>query len=259
MKILSLLSVMLLSNIVPINQNINYVEWYGQILDQNVYLYRSPNNIIQDNVYFIIEPTYFVKLTESANSQFYKAEYLDITGFIKKSQVQVVKNKPTTPYLENINFRVFSSSSQQMRTVPSSSGGSKTQVAYIPLFSKDPIYYGKIYGESAIEGRTNVWYYCKFSYDKDYYGYIYSDGCDQMKSFTKNSGTYEYVDYPDFSLKIEPTPSAIIEKSSNKYKYLIVLISIPVAIFLIMIIRGSIILKSNKKERAKEVKVFLDP
>ena len=259
MKILSLLSIVVLSNIIPITQNTNSIEWYGQVLEQDVYLYRTPNNVVKDNVYFIIEPTYFVKLTENANSQFYTAEYLDIIGYVKKNDVQVVKGKPTTPYLENINFRIFSSSSQQMRTVPSSSGGSKTQIAYIPLFSKDPIYYGKVYGESAIDGRTNVWYYCKFSYDQDYYGYVYSDGCDQMKPFTKNTESYNYVDFPDFSLKIEPSELSIVKKSSNEYKYLIIFISVPVALFLIMIIRGSAILKSNKKERAKEVKVFLDP
>lgn len=259
MKLLSILSIVLISNIMPISQTTNYVEWYGQIFDQKVYLYRTPTDKIDNNVFFIIEPTYFVKLTDNANSQFYCAEYLDIKGYVKKSEVQVVKNKPATPYLENINFRVFSSSSQQMRSIPSSSGGSKTQVAYIPLFSKDPIYYGKIYGESAIEGRTNIWYYCKFSYDKDYYGYVYSDGCDQMKSYSKNTGSYNYVDTPDFSLKITPTSLSVVKKSSNEYKYLIIFISIPVALFLLMIIRSSVILKSNKKERAKEVKVFFDP
>ena len=259
MKILSLLSVVLLSNIIPVNKTSSYVEWYGQVLEQNVYLYRTPNDIIQDNVYFMVEPTYFVKLTESANSLFYKAEYLDLSCYVKKSEVQVVKDKPATPYLDNINFRIFSSSSQQMRTVPDSSGGSKTQVVYIPLFSKDTQYLGKIYGESAIEGRTNVWYYCKYTLDKDYYGYIYSDGCDQMTTINKNTGTYEYFEAPDFSLKINNEELAVIEETSDEFKYVIILVSVPVALFLIMIIRSSIILKSNKKERAKEVKVFLDP
>jgi len=80
-----------------------------------------------------------------------------------------------------------------------------------------------------------------------------------MKSYSKNSGTYEYIDAPDFTLKIQPTELAIVKKSSNEYKYLIIFISIPVALFLIMLIKGSVILKSHKKERAKEVKVFLDP
>ena len=258
MKFISLISAILLSNILPINQTTNKIEWYGQILDQDVYLYQTPNNIIENNVYFILEPTYFVKLIENANSQFYKVEYLDISGYIKKNEVHVVKNTPTNPYLENINFRIFSSSSQQMRTIPSSSGGSKTQVTYIPLFSKDPIYYGKIYGESAIEGRTNIWYYCKYSYDKNYYGYVYSDGCDQMKSYTKNTEAYEYVSEPNFNLTIEPENASLINKSSNEYKYLILLISIPVVFFIFMIVRSSSILKSNKKERAKEVKLFHD-
>lgn len=242
----------------PLTKTSQHVEWYGQVLDQNVYLYRTPTDIIQDNVYFIVEPTYFVKLIDNANDKFYKAEYLDIACYVKKNEVQVVSSTPDTPFLVNINFRVFSNSSQQMRSIPATSGGSSTQVAYLPIFCKDAVYYGKIYGESAIEGRTNVWYFCKYTLDKTYYGYIYSDGCDQMTAIKKNTGTYDYVEAPDFNLKIENENLSVVSKSSPEYKYLIVLISIPVALFLFMIVRSNIILKISKKEKAKEVKLF-DP
>ena len=101
MKVLSLLSIVLLSNIIPINQPKTNVEWYGQVLEQDTYLYRTPTNKIENNVYFIIEPTFFVKLIENANNLFYKVEYLDISGYVKKNEVQVVKNKPSNPSCGN--------------------------------------------------------------------------------------------------------------------------------------------------------------
>jgi len=149
----------------------NKIQWFARIFDDNIYLYKTPNNTVSDNIYFVLQPTYFVELLEEANSTFYKAKYLDIEGYVKKNEVQVVATPPRTPYANNINFRIFNNSSQIMRTIPSASGGNSTQVCFLPLFSQDAQFYGYIEGESAIPQRTNIWYFCKYTLDKTYYGY----------------------------------------------------------------------------------------
>ena len=236
----------------------NNVEWYARILDKDIYLYRTPIDTIEDNVYFIIEPTYFVKLTASYDSIFYKAEYLDISGYVKKTEVQVVQSPPNQPFLENINFRIYGERSQQMRSTPNSNAGSSSQVCYLPYLSKDAIYYGKIYGESVIEGRTNIWYFCKYTSSKSYYGYIYSDGCDQLTPYEINDEECVYIDFPDFAKRNETTELSIIDPTSKNYGIIIGLICVPVGIFLIMIIKSQVILRLNKKEKSKEVKMFFD-
>ena len=223
-----------------------------------MYLYVNPINRIEDNVFFILQPSYFVELIEDSNTAFYKAKYIDIEGYVKKNEVQVVAYPPQKPYADNINFRVFNNSSQIMRTIPTSSGGSSTQVCYLPLFTQDVVFYGKIFGESAIPERTNIWYYCKYTLDKAYYGYIYSDGCDLMSEIPINTEECIYINSPDFSQPNQEAELSVIKKNERNYTLIILLISIPVAIFLVMLIKSNIILKLNKKEKAKEVKLFFD-
>lgn len=228
------------------------VSWYGRVFEENVYLYRTPSDKL-DNVYFIIEPSYFVELLDNANSVFYKAKYMDIVGYIKKNEVQVTDSKPKTPFLDNVKFRIYLDISQSMYDTPNNINSSF--VAQLPIYYKNATYYGKVYGKSLIEDRTNVWYYCKYTTGKTYYGYIYSDGTDQMTNIYKNTEQCNYVEEPNF----HPTPDlSIIEPQSNDYKIVVILICVPVAIFVFMIIKSGFILRLNKKEKVKEVTNFFD-
>lgn len=233
--------------------------WYARIMDENVCFYKSPLNNTTSNIYFILESSYFVKLIDEAGADFYKAEYRDLVGYVKKNEVKTIKSTPNTPYLENVNFRVYSPISQYMRSSPSINDGSSSQVYFLPNYSMDSDYYGKIYGESAIIDRTNVWYFCKYTADKEYFGYIYSDGVDKLTNFPKNNEICEYVAAPDFSMteSVATTKSPILV-NSKKFRYLILIVSIPVAIFIFMILKSNIILKLQKKERANEIKPFVD-
>lgn len=233
--------------------------WYARIMDENVCLYKSPVDDAENNIYFILEPTYFVKLIEEQNDKYFKVEYRDLTGYVKKNEVKTVRSTPETPYLENVNFRIFSSISQYMRSSPTSSDGSSTQVYFLPYFTMDADYYGKVYGESAIIDRTNVWYFCKYSADKDYYGYIYSDGVDKLTAFSKNNEICEYVASPDFSATEEiKTEQKQILPNTKKFRLLILIISIPSVIFVFMVLKSNIVLRLKKKERVNEVKHFVD-
>ena len=229
--------------------------FFARVMFEQVYLYKTPNEITDSsNIYFELPQTYFVELIDSANDLFYKANYLNFTGYVKKDSVQAIAGVPMCPYLENINFRVYAELSRDLRTEPNQSNGSSSQVAYIPLLSKNITYYGKIVGESLIDGRTNIWYYCKYSADKDYYGYVYSDFCDEMSTIQNNIEQVTYLDNPTFA-PIKISNNYTIPKNDNRLGIIVGILSIPAVIFLLMIVKGKHIL-SKERYKDKEVKDY---
>ena len=226
--------------------------YFARIMFDQVYLYKTPNNIEDSsNIYFELPKSYFVELTDSANENFYKANYLNLTGYVKKDSVQTITGVPMSPHLENINFRVYAELSRDLRSEPNTSNGTSSQVAYIPLYTRNLTYYGKIVGESLIDGRTNIWYYCKYSADKDYYGYVYSDFCDEMTTILDNTEQVTYVDNPTFEpIKIEENYT--IPTNDNNLGVIIGILSVPAIAFLLMIVKGKHIL-SKEKYKSKEV------
>ncbi|MBO5910415.1 MAG: hypothetical protein J6Q15_02785, partial [Clostridia bacterium] len=162
MKILLIAINMLISIFQPIpNVRADSVA-YAQVLQAGCYLYKTPSdNTNYNNVFFMLENTYFVQLLSEYDDQFYKAKYIDTIGYVKRSQVQCVKGTPKTPFLNTISFRVYNNVSRAMYDKPFINTNNPTLKVYLPLYCEDLIYYGKIYGESAIEERTNIWYYCK--------------------------------------------------------------------------------------------------
>ena len=219
--------------------------YYARIMQEDVVLYKNPvENNDFSNVYFTLPETYFVKLISSANTDFYQVEYSSFTGYVKKECVQTIQGTPITPYLENINFRVYAELSRDMRTSPTTVSGLSSQITYIPLMSRNLTYYGKIEGECLISGRTNVWYYCKYTADKDYYGYVYSDFCDEETKILPNTEEVVYIDEPIFE-KVE-TPEIAIPIDSDATGVIIAILSVPAVIFAFMIIKNKKITKSER-------------
>ena len=230
----------------------NEQTYYAQVMFDDVYFFKNPSsNTENENVYFKLHRTYFVELTDLVNNEFYKANYMGITGYVKKDSVQAVSETPSSPYLSNISFRVYAELSRDLRSEPNTTSVSSTQIAYIPLLNKNLTYIGSIEGECLIEGRTNIWYYCKFKADKDYYGYVYSDFCDEMSTLTENTEQVTYIDNPDFK-PVEPTPVSMPTNDKN-VGIIVAILSIPAFIFLFMIIKGKNILS---KERYKDKEVI---
>ena len=227
--------------------------YFARIMFEQVYLYKTPNEITDtSNIFFELPHTYFVELIDSANEKFYKVNYLNFTGYVKKDSVQAIAGIPMCPYLENINFRVYSELSRDLRTEPNQTNGSSSQVAYIPLLSKNITYYGKIIGQSLIEGRTNIWYYCKYSADKDYYGYVYSDFCDEMTSIQNNIEQVTYLENPTFA-PLKTNNNYTMPENDNRLGIIVGILSIPAVVFLLMIVKGKHILS---KERFKDKEVI---
>ena len=219
---------------------------YAQILHAGCYLFKNPvDNTSYTNIYFMLENSYFVELLSDYNNEFYKAKYLDVVGYVKKSQVQCVQGTPKTPYLNNVSFRVYNNSSRAMYDKPYMNTNNPTLKVYLPLYCEDLIYYGIIYGESAIEERTNIWYYCKYTVT-GMCGYVYSDSCDKMSPIVTNSEKLPYITSPQWD--VISVSNQLITIDSQPFKISIVLICIPFAIFAFLLIRLAYTKRQNKKE-----------
>ncbi|MBO5954904.1 MAG: hypothetical protein J6Q13_02935 [Clostridia bacterium] len=225
----------------------NHQTYYAKVLFEQVYLYKSNNNDDStENIYFELPKTYFVELVD-ISGDFYKARYLNFTGFVKKDSVQAVSGTPNNPFLNNISFRVYSDLSQKLWSTPTTKNHLITE---IPALTKNIQYIGKIHGECLIEGRTNVWYFCKYTTDKENYGYVYSDFCDEMPTIINNTEDVNYINNPTFQTQITPTKA--IPKDSNAVGIVVGILSVPALIFVLMIMKGTRIL-SAEKIKSKEV------
>jgi len=219
---------------------------YAQILHAGCYLYKSPvDNTSYNNVYFMLENSYFVELLSEHNETFYKAKYLDIVGYVKKSQVQCVQGSPKSPYLHNISFRVYGDLSRAMYDKPYMNTNNPTLKTYLPLYCENLIYYGIIYGESAVEERTNIWYYCKYTVTNEC-GYVYSDACDKMTTIVPNTEKLPYISTPQWNML--NISNQLISIDSKPFKISIVLICIPFVIFAFLLLRIAYTKNQNKKE-----------
>lgn len=201
---------------------------------------------------FAIEPSYFVELTADFNSTFYSAKYMGVTGFVKKKDVQPTSDAIKNPYPVHISFRIYLPISQVMYSAPTTSADI---VVEIPIYTKTLNYIGSSFGEVAIVERSAEWYFCKYTLDKDYYGYIYSEGVDQMNSIPKNIEECSYVEFADFSAP--STNLSVVTTSSKSFNLIVVLICLGVGVFILLIAKSGIILRS-KQEKNKEVTNFLD-
>lgn len=225
--------------------------YYARIMQEDVYLYKDA--VAADdfsNIYFTLPATYFVELIDETTNGFFKVNYLNFTGYVKKECVQTIVGSPLNPYLTNISFRVYSEQSRDLRSEPTTTSGSSSQVAYIPLLNRNLTYFGSIVGEQVIDGRTSVWYYCKYSADKEYYGYVYSDFCDELTPITPNTETVTYTTNPNFSDSTEtPTALPLEHKATG---IIIAILCLPACAFLFMIFRNKYIVSGNKI-KSKEV------
>ena len=235
-------------------QPIKYVEAsgvaYAQILHNGCYLYKAPvDNTNYANVYFMLENSYFVELLSDYDDEFYKAKYLDVIGYVKKSQVQCVQGTPQNPFLDNISFRVYSNNSRGLYDKPYMNTNNPTLKLYLPLYCRDLIYYGIVYGESAVEERTNIWYYCKYT-TTGVCGYVYSDACDKMDTIIPNSEKIPYLSTPKWNLT-PPQNNQLIAINGKPFKITIVLICIPFIIFAILLFKLAL-----SKQQKKEIDTF---
>lgn len=152
--------------------------YYAKILG-NAYFYQQPD---ESAIMFNIPSTYFVLLIDD-EGDFYKAKYLDIYGYVKKSEVTPMNGTPTSPY-PNQKFRNYNDGGLTVYSLPSTSGNPLGKLA----FEGQYLLYGTMIGEEMFSQSTNVWYYCKLDNESSsVYGYVFSYYCDLFDGFIENT------------------------------------------------------------------------
>ncbi len=174
---------------------------YAKIVSSNIKLYRSTSgNEDYSNVFFILPKSYFVILDRCDDENYYSATYIDIKGYVKKSEVQCVSGTPTTPFANNISFRIFIPGGVDLRSTPKQSEGLNS-IGTLQFLETNLKYYGCINGEEAISYKSTEWFFCKYYKNGiAQSGYVYSAYCDLLSAIPENIETLEYIDEPEFEI-----------------------------------------------------------
>ncbi len=235
--------------------------YYAQVPNNDTFLFSSPDSIEQSRL-FVLPQTYFVELLKNANENFYYARYNDVYGYVLKNEVKPVKNVPTSPFLSNINFRIFVPSGANLRSSPYNNG-TINLVYSIPFLDSNLLYYGVAYGEEAISRKGNCWYYCKyFTSNLTYTGYVYSPLCDSLSSITPNTETVEYLESITFEDETTQVSGDVFKGlSQTTTTLLIIAISLPCLLFIYLLFKPTKLAqevgdesKPRKKHQRKKIK-----
>ena len=219
----------------------NSTNGYALVKNNNCYLYKYiVENPLFSNKYFLLEKTYYVKVIENADENFYKVEYNDITGYVKKNEIEFVKETPENPFLENITFDIYSGSSVELRNEPSTQGGVGSIITTIPAGQKNLFYYGKIAGEESIKGLGNIWYYCSYTLSNgvSVKGYVYSPLTINLSAINENNEQLTTVSVKNYV----PINSLLYLNLSTK-NIIIILLSIPSLFVVYLFVKPTKILK----------------
>lgn len=219
----------------------NQTSGYAMIKDNNCYFYRyTLENPAVNNKYFLLEKSYFVKIIENTNEIFYKAEYNGIKGYVKKTDVEFVEETPENPFLSEITFDIYSASSVELRTEPSTENGIGSIITTLPSGYKNLCYYGKLTGEESIKGLGNLWFYCSFTTpeNKQVYGYVYSPLTVNLSPINENGENLTPVSVTDYV----PINSLLYLSLSTK-NLIIIAITIPALYIAYLFVKPTKILK----------------
>lgn len=235
-KILYLLILMLFIPSYKLNFSLAENEkFYYAKIEHEGYFYSSPEG---ENKLFQIPTSYFVLLTGEENSQFYKAEYKDLSGFVKKSEVSPMSGTPTSPY-PIANFRVFAKEGLGLFPTPSSSS---SPLCTIPYLYGENEFYGYMTGEEDVPNKSNQWLYCKHL---SYVGYTYSVFCDSLPIISKNQEIFDIVN-PTFSTPVQSL-------SNSSLVWIFVGVGVPSVIVLLLLVKPTLvkqrILSGNSKRK----------
>ncbi|MGN1227820.1 MAG: hypothetical protein ACI4TX_04160 [Christensenellales bacterium] len=233
-------------NSITQNEIITTEYHYAQIQNSNVYLYSEPFG----TPLFELPQTFYVKLTENSKNGHYKAEYMNVSGYVLESDVQCVANEPTTPYLTNVSFRNYGTQSSELRTEPSRLAGTNTLICELPLYETNFTYYGKISGEEVVPNRGDIWYYCKYTKNnQSRFGYIYAGLIDLMTNYLNNPlDAYPILKHEWKSTQTETT-NPNIALPDQKQTLIILGISIPIIVILALMFKPI----QNKNERNRNL------
>lgn len=231
--------------------------FFAQVQKSGVYLNSTP----APSPIFEIPKTFYVELLEDKKDGYYKAQYMDIVGYVNASDIQCVSEIPLTPYLNNINFRILGEQSSELRSEPSRAKGLSTLISELPLYETNFTYYGIIEGDEVVPDRTNLWFYAKYTKNNlSKVGYIYSGLTDKLTPITYNELSLYPIDSHVWKIETEdalaPTTPSFEPPTTNQL-LIILAITIPMLILLIAIFRPA--RAKNTKHNTHKAEVIRMP
>ncbi len=214
-------------------------EYYAKIESSGVYFYSQADD---NSKLFELPESYFVKLTNKENEDFYKATYLNVSGYVKVKEVTAMDGQPSHPYA-NATLRVFALNGLGLYSAPSMlTSGLLTNIPYL---TSSIVYYGKVEGES-IPNKSNIWYYCNvIEPSAVHQGYLYSVFCDELSSIPKNEETFPIISAPLFN----QSNSAGQGLSDIAKTFIVLGVSLPCVLVIYLLIKPTLSGQSLKTKR----------
>jgi len=200
-----------------------------------LYKTQSLKNEIS-NIYFIIPETYFVIVLDKISDECYKVQYDKFIGYIKASTAIIATFIPIIKTLENITVDIKDSSGTQVWSQPNTNSNILTTIS---AGFKNIKYIASCYGTIPSGGESNLWYYVNYTPSANstnvYEGYIYSENTINLSEIIANAEVNPEVISND-------NIGNILYLSSSLKTVIIAIITIPIIIFLLIILY-----KSSKK------------
>lgn len=183
------------------------------------------------NILFIIPESYFVLVLDDSISTSYKVKYDSYIGYVKPEKIKLVNFVPKTKTLDGVTLDINPNFGTQIWSQPSTFSG--TALTTIKASTENITYVASATGDVPSGGISNIWYYVVFTPIESptdvYEGYVYSENVSYLSEIKLNNEDI----IEESMLKIEQNN----QKMSSTLKIIIiVLISIPLTVFLILIL-----------------------
>ena len=201
---------------------------FAKITQNNVCLYKTCTNLSDSsNVLFLLEESYFVKVLDISQNDFYHIKYQDVFGYVKANQVELVNENIQNPYLTNITFNIAKDSFLYKEPI------NNQNFQTISLQKNKTIsYYGKIFADEIFENSGNVWYYCSVNFDDNkIFGYVHSSQTNNLSPITPNKEiSTKYVSKTNIQ--------NLLNLNFSTQSIIILIISLPVLFLIFIFLKG---------------------
>ena len=167
-------------------------------MERGATLYERTGGVYRELA--VLPPTYFVAVLETGGDGYCLVSYLDISGYMKESELKRVDFVPKTKYAQSrftvtndsqpANLRALPFRESEVSSVMDSGGGGRV-IGY-----RD--------GDELIKGAGKRWYYVRYERGGDFvYGYVYSAHV-TPEPFGVNSGERETPQVSDPAYTQDP-------------------------------------------------------
>lgn len=204
-------------------------------------LYRLCDNDSITNIICLVEKSYFVEII-SESENYYKVNYNNISGYVKKNEVKKVTTTPSTPFPYNI--KIVIANPCNLRSSPTNKSSTNNIITTLQANESNITFIGRIFSEEAIDFGGTTWYYVNY---QGSYGYIYNKYVKSITPIYENTenATYYHETFDKITNPITHTPSIII----------IIIMFIPCLLILIILYLPR---KTHKKIKTPKIPKTID-